>query len=234
MIYRYFIDIESLPPPEEMRQRLSPAKIRKLLRVNKAPTNAAEEPPCTEEEFRQLALHPEYGRVLSIGMIVEQDAHIIHRGVLGREKQSMRFHLDEARTLKNFWKLLSNFNVNRDLIISHNGLCFDLPFILKRSLINRIRPSVKLPFARYRTQPIYDTMQVWSNWDPRQFLSLSDLAEVLKVGVSKTAGMDGSKVYDQFRAGHHQEIAEYNLNDVIVLRAVYYAMEYPEGAPPEL
>jgi DNA polymerase elongation subunit (family B) len=233
MIYRYFVDIESLPPPEETRQRLSPTKIRKLLRVNRDPTNT-EEPPCTEEEFRQLALLPEYGRVLSIGLIVEEDTHVIHRGVLGRERQSMKFHLDEARTLRAFWKLLARFNASRDLIISHNGLCFDLPFILKRSLIHRIKPSVNLSFARYRTQPIYDTMQVWSNWDPRQYLSLADLAEVLKVGVSKTEGMDGSKVYDQFRAGKHQEIAEYNLKDVTVLRAIYYAMEYPDSPEPKL
>jgi hypothetical protein len=146
MIHRYFVDIESLPPPEDTRQRLSPAKIRKLLRVNRDPTDT-EEPPCTEEEFRRLALHAEYGRVLSIGLIVEEDAHIIHRGVLGRDKQSMRFHLDEARTLRAFWKLLGSFNVGRDLIIAHNGLCFDLPFIVKRSLIHRIKPSVKLSFA---------------------------------------------------------------------------------------
>lgn len=233
MIYRYFVDIESLPPPEEMRQRLSPAKIRKLLRINRNPTNA-EEPPCTEEEFRQLALHPEYGRVLSIGLIVEEDTHVIHRGVLGRERQSMKFHLDEARTLRAFWKLLDRFNTGRDLIIAHNGLCFDLPFILKRSLIHRIKPSVKISFARYRTQPIYDTMQVWSNWDARQYIPLTDLAEVLQVGVNKTEGMDGSKIYDRFRSGAHQEIAEYNLKDVMVLRAVYYAMEYPEGPSPEL
>lgn len=233
MIYRYFIDIESLPPSDEIRPQLSPAKIRKLLRANHAQMRVDEEQTCTEEEFRQLALHAEYGRVLSIGVIVEEDGHIIHRGVLGREKQNMRFHLDEARTLRSFWKLLKDFNVNRDLIIAHNGLCFDLPFLIKRSLINRIKPSVKLTFARYRTQPIYDTMQVWSNWNWKQYISLADLAEVLKVGVSKTEGMDGSKVYDQFCAGNHQKIAEYNLNDVMVLRAIYYVMEYPEGPAPE-
>ena len=146
----------------------------------------------------------------------------------------MKFHLNEARTLGAFWKLLDNFKASRDLIIAHNGLCFDLPFIVKRSLIHRIKPSVKLSFARYRTQPIYDTMQVWSNWDSRQYLSLADLAEVLQVRVNKTEGMDGSKVYDLFRAGNHQEIAEYNLKDVAVLRAIYYAMEHPDSPEPEL
>lgn len=233
MAYRYFVDIESLPPSDELRKQLLPAKIRKLLRTKRAQIDVPEETPCTEEEFRQLALHAEYGRVLSIGVIVEQDGHIIRQGVLGRERQSMMFHLDEARTLRAFWKLLNEFNVNRDLIISHNGLCFDLPFLQKRSLINRVKPSVRLPLARYRAQPIYDTMQIWSNWNPKEYLSLDDLAEVLKVGVKKTEGMDGSKIYDQFCAGCHQQIAEYNLNDVIVLRAIYYAMEFPEEPIPE-
>lgn len=233
MTYRYFVDIESLPPPDAVRPQLSPAKIRKLLRATHTYTNESDEMACTDGEFRQLALHAEYGRVLSIGVIVEQDGHIIRRGVLGRERRSVKFHLDEARTLRGFWKLLGGFDVYKDLVVSHNGLCFDLPFILKRSLINRVKPSVRLPLARYRTRPIYDTMQVWSNWDPRQYISLADLAEILGLGVSKTEGIDGSKIYDQFCAGSYEKIAEYNMNDVVVLRAIYYAMEFPEEPIPE-
>ncbi|HKG96348.1 MAG TPA: hypothetical protein VKA97_00940 [Pyrinomonadaceae bacterium] len=32
----------------------------------------------------------------------------------------MMFHLDEARTLRAFWKLLKGFNVRHDQIIGHN------------------------------------------------------------------------------------------------------------------
>jgi len=232
-VFRYFVDIESLPPSDDVRQQLSPAKVRKLLRANPAQTNTSEEPPCTEEEFRQLALHPEYGRVLSVGIIIDRDGRRIKRKVLGYDKQSTSLHLDEAQILRDFWNLLKSFDINRDLIVAHNGLSFDLPFLIKRSLINKIKPSVALSLARYRTRPIYDTMQVWSEWNPRKYIMLADLADVLKVGVNKTEGMDGSKVYDQFCAGCHQEIAKYNYNDVVVLRAVYYAMEYPEGPAPE-
>jgi 3'-5' exonuclease len=232
MSKQVFLDIETLPPHEDMRKQLSPIKVRKLLK-KRAKGEVDESSECTEEEFRSLALHAEYGRVLSVGVIVEKDGEIIHRGVIGRERQTMMFHLDEARTLRGFWKLLKGFNVSRDIIIGHNVISFDLPFIEKRSLINRVQPTVKLSYARYRNQPIYDTMQVWGHWN-LQYISLADLAEVLKIGITKTEGMDGSHVYDWFCEGCHQEIAEYCLQDVELVRAIYYRMEYPESPEPEI
>jgi hypothetical protein len=232
MALRVFTDIETLPPEEDMRKQLSAKIVRKLLR-KRAQAEDCETPECTEEEFRALALYGEYGRVLTIGVIVEQDGRILHRGVLGRERQTMMFHLDEARTLRGFWKLLKGFNVNRDLIIGHNIHAFDLPFLEKRSRIQRIRPSVKFSYAKFRSQPIYDTMQEWCLWNFGQFISLDLLAEVLKLGISKTEGMDGGRVYDCFCEGRHEDIASYCLQDVEVVRAVYYALEYHEGPLPE-
>src|SRR5215216_4573420 len=98
MLKRLFIDVETLPPPEEARTAINPALAFKLENRHCAPESGAGV-GCTEEQFRRLALHAEYGRVLSVGMIVEQDGAVVCRGVLGRERESMRFHLDEARTL---------------------------------------------------------------------------------------------------------------------------------------
>src|SRR5438270_13811083 len=99
MSRRLFIDVETLPPPEEARASVNPALVLELDGGRRAlqPEAVAE---CTEEQFRRLALHAEYGRVLCVGMIVEQDGEIVCHGVLGRERQTMRFHLDEARTLR--------------------------------------------------------------------------------------------------------------------------------------
>jgi hypothetical protein len=227
MALRIFTDIETLPPEEDLRTQLSSSVIRKLLK-KRPQKETCEDGECTDEEFRALALHGEYGRILSIGMIVEQDGEILHRGVLGRERQTMMFHLNEARTLRGFWKLLSGFSTRRDLIVGHNIFSFDLPFLIKRSLIHRIRPTVPFQFIRYRNEPIYDTMMVWNRWNYGQYISLELLASVLKVGISKADGMDGAHVYDRFCEGCHQEIADYCLQDCEVTRAVYYAMEFPE------
>jgi DNA polymerase elongation subunit (family B) len=125
MMRRMFVDIETLPPD----QTSSDASLQEELASG------------SDEDFRRLALDGDYGRVLTIGLIIERDDKIIHKGLLGRERQTMLFHLDEARTLRGFWKLLKGFNPHRDLIVVHNVLDFDLPFLYKRSVIHRVRPQ---------------------------------------------------------------------------------------------
>jgi hypothetical protein len=240
MIRRIFFDIESLPPPEEKRRMINPEVVKNLRRKSGFASSSGQEATqeetniCTDEQFRLLALHAEYGRVLSIGMIVEQDWQVVHCGLLGRERRSKQFHLDEARTLRAFWKLLKDFNPSRDLIIGHNVMDFDLPFLYKRSCINRIHPSILFSFARYKSAPIYDTMRQWAHWNPQaSHISLAHLAEVLDICITKSEGMDGSRVYDEFLAGHHDRIAECCLQDVQMVRAIYYRMVFPEGPEPQ-
>lgn len=128
---KVFLDIETLPP-ERDPFRETPAS-------------------ADEREYRDLALSGDWGRILTIGLIIEMDGRETHRGILGRERQTMRFHLDEARTLRAFWRLLRDFNSRRDLVIGHNVFDFDLPFIYKRSVVHRVRPAVELSFACHRS-----------------------------------------------------------------------------------
>ncbi|HEX8072038.1 MAG TPA: hypothetical protein VF546_18965 [Pyrinomonadaceae bacterium] len=187
---------------------------------------------CSEEEFRRLALDGDFGRVLTIGVVVEQDDRVIHRGLFGRERQTMMFHLDEARTLRGFWKLLRGFNASRDLVVGHNVFDFDLPFLYKRSVIQRVRPSVELSFARYRSRPIFDTMHQWNKWSPRKYVSLDRLAKVLGLESSKAQGINGGVVYDRFCEGCHQEIADYCMRDVELVRQIYYRMSFADEGEP--
>jgi DNA polymerase elongation subunit (family B) len=212
MARRIFVDIETLPPDK-----------------GSAATGVREEIcSCSDEEFRRLALDGDFGRVLTIGVIIEQNGQVTHRGLLGRERQTMMFHLDEARTLRGFWKLLKGFNPSRDLVVGHNVFDFDLPFLYKRSVIHRVRPEVELPFTRYRSCPIFDTMHQWNKWSPRKFVSLDRLAKVLGLESSKGQGIDGRLVYDRFCEGCHQEIADYCMRDVELVREIYYRMSFAE------
>lgn len=195
MSKRLFIDVETLPPTEEVRALVNPALAYKLENRHCAPEHETLA-GCTEEQFRRLALHAEYGRVLSVGMIIEQAGSVVCRGMLGRERELMRFHLDEARTLKGFWNQLRGFDERQDLIIGHNIYDFDLPFLYKRSVIQNVRPSVRLSFARYRSQPIFDTMKEWEIWAWRSGIKLEELAEVLQLGMTKTEGIGGGCIYD--------------------------------------
>jgi hypothetical protein len=228
MTKRYFIDIETIPPDEKVREQLGLELVRHYAENYQAGPNSALAPEKIEEEFRRLALSGEMGRVLAIGIIVERGEEILHRGIIGRDRETRLFHLDEARTLRGFWHLLSDFNTERDLIIGHNVFDFDLSFLYKRSIIHRVRPPVRLSFARYRSRPIYDTMCEWNQWAFKGRVSLDRLAKALGLESSKGQGIDGSRVYDYFCAGCHEEIADYCMRDVELVRAIYRRMNFEE------
>jgi len=70
-VRRIFVDIETLPPDRNS----SESSVR------------AELSSCSDEEFRRLALDGDFGRVLTVGLIIEHDGEVMHRGLLGRDKQ---------------------------------------------------------------------------------------------------------------------------------------------------
>src|SRR5688500_16477212 len=117
MATKVFLDAETLPPDES------------------DPLTGCESGTRTEEEYRKLARNPQFGRILCIGLIVERDGEVITRGVLGRDRSTGLFHLDEARILRAFWKLVRDFDDRRDLFIGFNLLDFDLHYICTRSVI---------------------------------------------------------------------------------------------------
>lgn len=209
MVTKVFLDAETLPPDESV------------------PLPGCESGSGTDEEFRQLALKPEFGRILCIGVIVERDGEVVTRGVLGRDRSTGRFHLDEARVLRAFWKLIRDFDDRRDLLVGFNLLDFDLHFICTRSVITRVRPSIDVCFARYRQRPVFDCMWAFTHW--RHRISLDDLAKVLGLESPKQDGMDGSRVYDLFVEGRHQEIADYVMRDCECTRAIYRRLIFDDG-----
>ena len=208
MTTKVYLDAETLPPDRS------------------DPTISEFLSSCTEEEFRQLSLNPQHGRILCIGVIVERDNEISHRGVLGRSRETGGFHLDEERTLRSFWNLLRGFDPRRDLLIGFNLLDFDLHFICTRSVIRRVKPSLAVCFARYRAQPVFDCMWEFTHW--RHRIKLDDLARVLGLESPKQDGLDGSCVYDLFLEGRHEEIANYCMRDCESTRAIYRRLNFDE------
>ncbi len=208
MTMKVYLDIETLPPDRS------------------DPAISNESDSSTDEEFRKLALNPHTGKILCIGVIVEQDNQITTRGVLGRCRETGDFHLDESRTLRSFWNLLKDFNTRRDLLIGFNLLDFDLHFLCQRSVIKRVKPSINLCFARFRSQPVFDVMWEFEHW--RHRISLDELAKVLGLQSSKQDGVSGGAIYDLFNQHRHEEIAAYCMKDVELTRSIYYRMNFFE------
>jgi hypothetical protein len=130
--------------------------------------------------------------------------------------------------LQEFWDRMRGFRPSVDRIVGHNIFDFDMKFILKRSIIHAVRPTVDLSFARYRNQPIFDTMWEWERWSYGSRTSLDRLAGALGLASSKANGVDGSTVYALFMKGHHRAIRDYCADDVALTRAIYRRMTFTD------
>jgi DNA polymerase elongation subunit (family B) len=184
-------------------------------------------------DHQRSSLNGDTGRLLCIGYTDEGCGRKPVKGVLGWNSERGCFTDNEPETLRDFWELMRTFRPCLDRIVGHNIYNFDLPFIYKRSVVCGVRPSIELNFARYRNQPIYDTMCEWEKWNLRHTISLDRLARVLGLESPKTDECDGSRIAELFARGEHKTIRDYCLKDVIATRRIYRRMTFADVPAPK-
>lgn len=228
----FTLDIETLTLPE-FRERVG-LQLERSLRLGNMRLEqqqrylddiAAEE----ERAYSMGSLSATSGRVLSIAVHVGAIPGLTFLGVEQPQSEHVfgidadGFEEGERRALIGCFELMKDFDSESDEIVGHNILGFDLPFIFQRALVQGLhfRPFVNL--GEYNVRGVFDTMHRW--WfGAKRTVSLDDLAWALGIESSKTAEVEGSKVFDLYQANRLELIREYNLNDVRVTRKIYERM----------
>ncbi|MFA5927357.1 MAG: ribonuclease H-like domain-containing protein [Patescibacteria group bacterium] len=208
------LDIETLPADESMVPQIKFLYGRKLEKIAKR-KETSDTPVYGESDasvdfdkyYRGTSLDGSFGQILCIAYAIDDD-----------EVRVICHPDDEKKTLQEFWGIAKSAH----LFIGHNVMDFDLRFIYQRSIVLGVRPSRELSFARYRSEPIYDTMKEWAKWSNNN-ISLENLAIALDIDSPKD-GIDGSQVYDFYKEGKVKEICDYCKRDVAATRAVYKRM----------
>lgn len=175
-----------------------------------------------EELYQRSAFDGTFSRIVVIGLLIFSDS-------MEPQESLSWYGENEAELLRRFWRKVGELRPN--LWITHNGLGFDLPFLKKRSVIHQIRPPLDLNLARFRTDPVYDTMAVWSNWDTRGWVKLDVLARALDVA---TKSGSGAEVAEMWIKQDRKDVALYCLQDTYVTYACYCRMTYREVQSPEV
>lgn len=215
------LDIETVQAPREEWARiagLSPAREPDadggddlFIRAEADQRRQAE-----DEQYEKSSFDGTFSRIVCIGMILLTDTMEAQGAVSW-------YGANEKELLRQFWTRLGQ--VRPALYITHNGLGFDLPFIRKRSVIQQVKPPLEISLAKFRTEPVYDTMAVWSNWDQRGWVKLDVLARALNV---ETKSGSGKQVAEMWARGQGKDIAEYCLQDTYVTYACYCRMNFRE------
>ena len=223
------LDIETIQPPREEWARL----------VGHLPTDSGAEPVdrgydlftageletqqrADDELYAKSAFDGTYSRIVCIGLLEFSD-QMEPRGAVAW------YGANERELLRQFWSRLAQDRPT--LFITHNGLAFDLPFIRKRSMIHQVKPSLDINLAKFRTEPVYDTMAVWSNWDTRGWVKLDVLARALNV---ETKSGSGEQVAEMWEKRQGPELARYCLQDTYVTYACYCRMNFRQPLSREV
>lgn len=211
------IDIETVPmvpsfdllPPEW--QKLFSDKISKTV-----PENFS-----MPDSYRQKAgIFAEFAKVICISTGF---FYVDKRGKTCLKIKSI-YSDDEHDVLINFLELVRLFSEkNRSFkFAGHNIREFDIPFLARRMLINKIDlpPSFQLHGAKPWEINMVDTLQWWKFGDYKNYTSLNLLANVLGVPTSKT-DIDGSMVQDVYYIQKDLErIVAYCQRDVVVVARI--------------
>jgi len=184
---------------------------------------AAEEQRHVEDElYAKSAFDGTFSRIVCIGLLEFSDQMEARSAIAW-------YGANERELLRQFWSRLAQDRPT--LFITHNGLGFDLPFIRKRSIINQVKPSLDINLAKFRTEPVYDTMAIWSNWDTRGWVKLDVLARALQV---ETKSGSGEQVAEMWGKGQGPELARYCLQDTYVTYACYCRMNFRQPLSREV
>lgn len=223
------LDIETVQAPREEWARLvgkPSARNEASLaeeRYDLFAAGAVEEQRRAEDEsYAKSAFDGTFSRIVCIGLLEFSDQMEARSAVAW-------YGQNERELLRQFWARLAQDRPA--LYITHNGLGFDLPFIKKRSIINQVKPSLEINLAKFRSEPVYDTMAIWSNWDTRGWVKLDVLARALQVEAKSGSGEQVAGMWER-RQG--RELAQYCLQDTYVTYACYCRMNFRQPLSREV
>jgi predicted PolB exonuclease-like 3'-5' exonuclease len=204
-------DIETIPQQEPLTTIQQEELDKQLEKTFSKNVDWTEE---EKEKYRKLimATNPFYGEIICIGLYRTTNDGVMFdsKALVGKEKT----------ILTSFWKILESF---KGVFISFNGLGFDVPFILKRSMKYGIIPTNNdfLDMKRFSRKPHFDVKLVMGDWDKYAFGTLRLMCDYLGIISPKEGTVKAENVEDEFKKGNIDLIAEYCMKDVEATHAMY-------------
>lgn len=224
-----FLDSETLPTEDTRIIQRIVDEIKPPGNYKKAETIAEwekqEKPKLIEEAVHRTGLDGSYGRVCCISYAFNDGPTMSH---IGEEKEVLSWFFDQVDSVSRLQLAVGDDAFLPLTVCGHAVRTFDLRFLWQRAAVQGVRRSPALPWNVSRYDPrIQDTMEIWN---PDKRISLHDLCLILGVPSPKDQGVDGSMVWDLWRAGRRSAIARYCEGDVEAVRDCWCRMVSPGAA----
>ena len=176
-----------------------------------------------------MGFSPLTGQIVAIGVLdYEKDKGVVYfqapaARVESFEEEGIIFKpMTEKEMLEHFWKGAEQYHA----FVSFNGRAFDIPFLMIRSAIHKIRPSKDLMSNRYLSSQragaknidLYDQLSFYGAVRRRGGLHLWCRAFGITSPKDDVKGEDVGRL---FKEKKYKDIARYNVGDLRATKALY-------------
>lgn len=207
-------------------QSLAPSQKEYLLRYAEKEQNENLKQIKKDDAVRYLSLYPYTSKVIVIGMrnvksgktlvlyeAEEQEEFIVE------EKNTKYLGLKESEMLNFFWAQAKK----ADQIITFNGRNFDLPFLMTRSAINKIRPTKNfLKGNKFSVKTHIDLLDKLTYYGSVRKFNLDFYCQALGIESPKGKDITGMEVRELYNAGKLKDIAVYCSEDLRATAELYF------------
>jgi DNA polymerase elongation subunit (family B) len=224
-----FIDIETVPESanfediDQKKQDLWRKKASKASWTNKSYTDESE--AIAQSFCEKAGIYAEFSKVVCISL----GYFVLNGNDISCLKVKSFYSDNEAEVLMSVSDVLNTHynNPDQDHLCGHNLKEFDVPFLCRRLLINRIALPKLIDVAGakpWQTSQLIDTLQLWKFGDYKNYTSLDLIASALNLPSPKIE-MNGSEVRDVYYEHRDlDKIVRYCEQDVFTTARVFLAL----------
>lgn len=202
--------------------------------IRKESANESEYTKALSDVKNRLGFSPLTGEIVAIGVYdIEKERGAVYfqdpeNKLQETEENGIKYKpMSEKDMLERFWKLADIY----DEFISFNGRSFDVPFMMIRSAVHKVKPTKNLVGKRYlnthekneRHIDLLDQLTFYGTVRRKGNLHL--WSRVFGIKSPKTEGVTGDDVGKLFNNKKYIEIAKYNAGDLHATKLLYEKWE---------
>jgi len=222
---RIVLDIETCAYPFES---LSESQQEYLLRYAEKETDPGKKQEQTDQAIRYTSLYPLTAKCVAIGIydIDKNKSFVYYESAEAEEwfSEDQQVHykgLTEEEMLKSFWKIITV----TDQVVTFNGRNFDIPFLMMRSAMLKVKSSKNLIKSRYDKKSHIDLLEQFTFYGLTRKFNLDFYCNAFGIESPKTKEISGMEVKNLYEAGRLRDIAIYCSRDIYATFQLYKIWE---------
>lgn len=210
---RIVFDIETCSYPFNT---LSASQQEYLLKYAEKESDPEKKQQMTDEAIRYTSLYPFTAKCIAIGIydIEKEKSYVYYESEKlenwkSEDEKTSYKGLSEKEMLESFWRIAEKV----DQFVTFNGRNFDIPFLMLRSAMLKIKPSINLLGNRYNEKHI-DLLEQFTFYGITRKFNLDFYCHSFGIESPKSKDISGMEVKTLYEAGRIKDIAIYCSKDI--------------------